>query len=210
MGQKINPIIFRLGVNRTWNSSWYAGKKQFGTYLYKDIKIKDIIRKVLKNAGVASIHIERSLNNVMVNIFSSKPGVIIGKKGDNIDKIKQLLESTFGETFMINIKEVTQPDLSAVLAGENVAGQIERRMPYRRAVKSVIEKVMQAGAQGVKIRIGGRLNGAEIARREFFKAGNIPLHTLRADVDYAKIEANTTYGVIGIQVWVYRGLKFDA
>lgn len=210
MGQKINPIIFRVGINRSWNSSWYAGKKQFGTYLYKDIKIKDVIRKVLKNAGVANIVIERSLNNVTVNIYSSKPGVIIGKKGDNIDKIKKLLETTFGEAFMINIKEVHQPDLSAVLAGENVAGQIERRIPYRRAVKSVIEKVMQAGAQGVKVRIAGRLNGAEIARREFFKDGNIPLHTLRADVDYAKIEANTTYGVIGIQVWIYRGLKFDA
>lgn len=210
MGQKVNPIIFRIGINKNWNSSWYAGKKQFGSYLYKDIKIKDIIRKVLKNAGVANVVIERSLNNVTVNIFTSKPGVIIGKKGDNIDKIKKLLESTFGEIFMINIKEVTQPDLSAVLAGENVAGQIERRMPYRRAVKSVIEKVMQAGAQGVKIRIGGRLNGAEIARREFFKDGNIPLHTLRADVDYAKIEAHTVYGIIGIQVWVYRGLKFNA
>lgn len=210
MGQKVNPIIFRIGINRNWNSSWYAGKKQFGSYLYKDVKIKDIIRKVLKNAGVAGVHIERSLGNVTVNIMSSKPGVIIGKKGDNIDKIKQLLESTFGETFMINIKEVAQPDLSAVLAGENVAGQIERRIPYRRAVKSVIEKVMQAGAQGVKIRIGGRLNGAEIARREFFKNGNIPLHTLRADVDYAQVEAKTAYGIIGIQVWVYKGLKFGA
>lgn len=210
MGQKINPIIFRVGINRTWNSSWYAGKKQFGTYLYKDIKVKDIIRKVLKNAGVANISIERSLNSVTVNIFSSKPGVIIGKKGDNIDKIKKLLETTFGEAFMINIKEVTEPDLSAMLAGENVAGQIIRRMPYRRAAKSVIEKVMQAGAQGVKIRVAGRLNGAEIARKEFFKDGNVPLHTLRADVDFAKVEAHTTYGVIGIQVWIYRGLKFNA
>lgn len=210
MGQKVNPIVFRIGLTRTWGSSWYAEKKQFGQYLYEDVKVKELIRNTLKNCGIAEIGIERSRGSVTVKIYSSKPGVIIGKKGDNVEKIKSALEAKFQTSFNIEIKEVSVPDLSSYLVGENIAQQIEKRIPYRRAVKQSIERVMQNGAKGVKIRIAGRLNGAEIARVELAKEGNIPLHTLRADIDYAKVEAHTTYGVIGIQIWIYKGMKFKS
>lgn len=209
MGQKVNPLIFRVGITRSWNASWYANKKQFGDYVIMDAKIKEFIRHALKKAGVSDIYIERSLGSTVVSIFSSKPGLLIGKKGDNIDKLKEALSHKFGGTFIIHIKEVHQPDLDSFLVGDSIAYQIEKRIPYRRAVKSAMEKVMQAGAKGVKVRVAGRLNGAEIARVEFFKEGNIPLHTLRADIDYAEIRAETTYGIIGIKVWIYKGLKFS-
>ncbi len=208
MGQKVNPHALRIGITRTWSSSWYASKKVYASYAHKDIQIRNLVKKVLKNCGVSHIEIERSLNNVHVNIYTSKPGMIIGKKGDNLDKLKVALETAFHELFTLNIREVKQPDLDAELVGQNIAQQIEKRIPYRRAVKSSVEKIMEQGAIGVKIRVAGRLNGAEIARNEFFKNGNIPLHTFRADIDYAKVEAFTTYGVIGLQVWIYKGEKF--
>jgi len=208
MGQKVNPIIFRVGFTRGWESNWYADKHQYGSYLVEDDQIRKFLMHALRKGGVSRITIERALNNVTVNIYSSKPGMIIGKKGDNIDKLRNVLGNKFGRIFQINIKEIRTPDLDAKLVGDMVAQQIERRFPYRRATKQAIEKTMQAGAKGIKIRVAGRLNGAEIARVEFFKEGNIPLHTLRADIDYAEVRAYTQYGTIGIKVWIYKGLKF--
>lgn len=208
MGQKVNPHSVRLGITRTWGSSWYAGKATFAQFLHEDIQIKKLVKTVLKNCGVSKVEIERSLQNITVNVFSSKPGMIIGKKGDNIDKLKIALGSKFNSVFTVNIKEVKKPELDAELVASSIAQQIEKRIPYRRAVKSAIEKTMEAGAIGVKIKVGGRLNGAEIARKEFFKQGNIPLHTFRADIDFTHVAAHTGYGAIGIKVWIYKGEKF--
>lgn len=208
MGQKVNPHSVRLGITRTWGSSWYAGKATFAQFLHEDIQIKKLVKTVLKNCGVSKVEIERSLQNVTLNVFSAKPGMIIGKKGDNIDKLKVALGAKFNSTFTINIKEVKKPELDAELVASSIAQQIEKRIPYRRAVKSAIEKTMEAGAIGVKIKVGGRLNGAEIARKEFFKQGNIPLHTFRADIDFTHVAAHTGYGAIGIKVWIYKGEKF--
>lgn len=208
MGQKVNPHSIRLGITRTWGSSWYAPKATFAQFLHDDIQIKTLVKTILKNCGVSKVEIERSLQSIVVNVFSAKPGMIIGKKGDNIDKLKLALQSKFNKTFTINIKEIKKPELDAELVAASIAQQIEKRIPYRRAVKAAIEKSMEAGSIGIKIKAGGRLNGAEIARKEFFKQGNIPLHTFRADIDFAHVAAHTTYGAIGIKVWIYKGEKF--
>ena len=208
MGQKVNPKSLRLGVINTWDSKWFAGRRDFAKLFLADIALKKAINEKLATADVTQIEIERSAKKVMVNIYAGKPGMIIGKGGMLIEDLKDFLKKKFNQNFEVNIHEVTAPDLNALLLGRMVAGAIERRIAYRRAVKQAMQKAIEAGAKGVKIRTAGRLNGVEISREELFKEGSIPLHTLRADIDYAKAEAHTTYGTIGIQVWVYKGLIF--
>ena len=208
MGQKVNPISFRIGIIKTWDSKWFASKRNFAKYLHVDIELKKVIRERLKKASVTTVEVERSANKITVNVHAAKPGLIIGRQGILIEDLKDFLKRKFNQNIDVNIHEVTAPDLSAQLVGEMIASQIERRIAYRRAVKMSIQKAMEAGAKGIKIQVAGRLNGVEIARREYFKEGNIPLHTLRADIDYARIKANTTYGIIGIKVWIYKGMVF--
>lgn len=205
MGHKVNPKLMRIQINTQWDSSWYADKKNYSKYLHRDIELRDELNKRLKNAGVDTIEIQRSNKKVIVNVHTSKPGVIIGKQGESIDKLKEKLQKKFHDQFEINIVEIKRPDISAKIIGQNIAQQIEKRISYRRAAKQAIQKGMEAGAKGVKIQVSGRLNGVEISRSEFYKEGNIPLHTFRADIDYARVRAETTYGTIGIKVWVYKG-----
>ena len=207
MGQKVNPNGFRIGITGTWPSTWFASKKKYRVQFLQDVAIRRFINKSVKNAGISRIDIERA-KIVSVNIHTSKPGIIIGKQGSVIEELRKNLEHTFGEAFEVNIREIRNPDMDAYVIAENVRGQIERRMPYRRAAKMALEKAQQAGALGVKIRVSGRLNGADIARSELFKNGNVPLHTLRANVQFAVASARTTYGAIGIKVWVYKGMVF--
>lgn len=208
MGQKVNPIGLRIGIIKTWDSKWFANRREFAKLFHADLQLKKAINERLKNAAVTKIEIERSAKKVTVNVHAAKPGLIIGRQGVLIEDLKDFLKRKFGQNIEINIHEVTDPDLSALLVGDMIASQIERRIAYRRAVKVGLQKVMEAGAKGVKVLISGRLNGVEISRNEYFKEGNIPLHTLRADIDYATVKANTTYGVIGIKVWIYKGLVF--
>lgn len=208
MGQKVNPKSLRIGIIHNWDSKWYANKRDFADMFHADLALKREIKKRLKNAAVTKVEVERSAKKVTVNVYSGKPGLIIGRQGVMIEDLKDYLRKKFNQVIDINIHEVHAPDLSASLIGQNIASQIERRIAYRRAVKMSLQKAIEAGAKGVKIEVAGRLNGVEIARREQFKEGNIPLHTLRADIDFARVSANTTYGVIGIKVWVYKGLVF--
>lgn len=205
MGQKVNPKIIRIGITRSWNSNWYAEKKEYGKLLHQDLEIEKIIRKKLAEGGISKIEIQRTVNEVTINILTSKPGLIIGQQGGNIETLKDLLKKQFKEKFEINVQEIKKPALDAFLLAETVAKQIEKRVSYRRASKMGIEKAMEAGAKGVKIHVAGRLNGVEIARDEFFKEGNVPLQTFRADIDYAYCPALTTYGIIGVKVWIYKG-----
>lgn len=207
MGQKVNPIGFRLGITTTWPSTWFARRKKYGQLFRDDILIKKFIREKAKDAGISRIDIERA-KKVSVAIHTSKPGILIGKQGASIEDLRKSLEHTFHESFEVNIREIRVPDADAFVIAETIKGQIERRMPYRRAVKMAMEKAMQAGALGVKIRLAGRLNGAEIAREDLFKEGNVPLHTLRANIQFAVVHAMTTYGTIGVKVWVYSGMVF--
>lgn len=209
MGQKVNPKSLRIGIINSWHSKWYANKKDFAKKFHADLELKRFLRDKLKNAGITKIEIERSAKKVVANISAAKPGLIIGRQGVAIEDLRDMLTRKFNENIEVNIHEVPQPDLSAPLIAEMVVTQVERRVAYRRAVKMGIKKAMEAGAQGVKIQISGRLNGVEISRSEIYKEGNIPLHTLRADIDYVHMPANTTYGVIGVKVWIYRGLIFD-
>ncbi len=211
MGQKVNPISFRLSNNniKTWSSRWFASKKRnFAQNLHADLELKKVIEKRLKNAGITKVEIERSAKKVSVNVHAAKPGLVIGKQGVLIEDLKDFLRKKFGYNIHVNIHEDSNPNLSAKLIGEMISSQIERRIAYRRAVKGAIQKAIESGAKGVKVQVAGRLNGVEIARNEFYKEGNIPLHTLRADIDYARVVANTTYGVIGIKVWIYKGMVF--
>ncbi len=209
MGQKVNPNVFRLGITRSWDASWYAPKKLYSTYVYQDIQIRKKIQKAFETTGgISLIEIERSANKVIVNIHTSKPGVLIGKQGNAIQDLKVKLEKEFKEHIDINIKEIKKPYLDARIVAELIGQQLSRRIAFRRAVKSVMEKVDEAGAKGVKVYVGGRLNGAEIARSEYFLNGKIPLHTLRSDIDFAKYHAPTIYGQIGVKVWIYRGDLF--
>lgn len=210
MGQKVNPKSLRIGIINTWPSKWYADGKDYAKKFHADLELKKFLRTKLKSAGVVSIEIERSAKKVVANISAAKPGLIIGRQGVAIEDLRDMLTRKFNENIEVNIHEVAQPDLSAPLIAEVVVAQIEKRVAYRRAVKMGIKKSMEAGAKGVKIQISGRLNGVEISRSEIYKEGNIPLHTLRADIDYVHMPANTTYGVIGVKVWIYRGLVFKA
>lgn len=209
MGQKVNPKVVRIGVNLTWDSKWYANKRNFAKLFLQDTKIRQLISKKILDAGIARIEIERSIKNVIINIYTSKPGVIIGRQGAAIDALKLDLEKEFNERFEVNIKEIKVPEVEAVLVADSVARQVEKRIAYRRAAKMAIQKAMEKGALGIKIQLGGRLNGVEIARSEMFTQGKIPTQTLRADISYAKERANTAYGVIGIKVWIYRGEIFN-
>ncbi|MEK7523457.1 MAG: 30S ribosomal protein S3 [Patescibacteria group bacterium] len=208
MGQKVHPIGLRLGINRTWDSKWYANKHNFAKTLHQDIQLRKFVEKKLSEAGVSHIEILRNANQVTVNIMSSRPGLAIGSQGAAIDNLRKDLEAKFHDKFIINIKEIKKPYQDAYILAELVGKQIEKRIPYRRACKISIERSMESGAKGVKINCAGRLNGVEIARSEFFAAGKIPLQTFRADIDYGYYRAITTYGTIGVKVWVYRGEVF--
>jgi small subunit ribosomal protein S3 len=206
MGQKINPIGFRLGVNRGWDSVWFAKKKEFGKYLIEDFKIRKYIKMNIVNSGVSDIIIERSGKKLIVSIHTSRPGFVIGKKGADIEKIKKnVLKISKDSEVSVNIKEIKKPELNAYLIAENIATQLVKRIAYRRAMKRGMQSASRLGALGIKIMISGRLNGNEIARTEWEREGSIPSHTLRANIDYGTAEALTTYGIIGIKVWVYKG-----
>ncbi len=205
MGQKVNPIGYRLGVNKDWDSKWYAKKSEFGDTLNKDIKIREYIAKNLKEAAVASVVIERKKDKCEVTINTAKPGVIIGRGGEDIEKLRKSLSKYVGEEVYISIVEVKNPDLIAKLVADNIAQQIANRAPFRSAQKRALRNTMKAGAKGIKTSVSGRLAGAEMARTEGYTEGTVPLHTLRADIDYAHSEADTTYGKIGVKVWIYKG-----
>jgi small subunit ribosomal protein S3 len=205
LGQKVNPIGLRLGIVKTWESRWYAGKKKYADYILEDHNIRKFIKKKLFHAGIARIEIERSAKRVRLRIFTARPGIVIGKKGSEIEKLKKELEQVVSQEVLIDIQEVRKPEVDAQLVAENVAQQIERRVAFRRAMKRGVSSAMRFGAQGVKIICSGRLGGAEMARTEWYKEGRIPLHTLRADIDYGFIEARTTYGVIGVKVFIFKG-----
>ena len=211
MGQKVNPIGLRLGIVKTWESRWYADKN-YADYILEDYKIRRFIKKKLFHAGVSRIEIERSSKRIRLRIFTSRPGIVIGKKGSEISLLKQDIEKMVTHEVLIDIQEIRKPEIDAQLVAENIALQIERRVAFRRAMKRGVSSAMRFGAQGVKVICGGRLGGAEMARREWYREGRVPLHTLRADIDYGFTEANTTYGIIGIKVFVFNGeiLKKDA
>jgi len=208
MGQKVNPISIRMKVNRLWDSKWYANKKKYHKTLHEDFAIEDLIRGKLVDSGVSKIEILRTANAVAINVHTAKPGLIIGRGGETIEALREKLEKKFGSQFNVNILEIKKPAIDAHLVAASIAKQIERRISYRRAAKMAIDKAFESGAQGVKVRVGGRLNGVEIARSEFFSRGKIPLHTFRADIDYAYVPAGTTYGAIGVKVWIYKGDVF--
>ena len=205
MGQKVNPIGIRVGINRTWDSIWYDEKKEYSKNLHEDLKIKKFIAKEKKSAGIAKVTIERFPDRVNVNINASRPGVLIGKKGADIEDLKGQLQKIASKTVYINIIEVKKPEKNSKLIAEQIASQIEGRFPYRRAVKQAVTNAMRSGSLGIKIMVSGRLNNAEMARTESFKEGRIPLHTLRADIDYGFAEALTAFGLIGVKVWLYNG-----
>lgn len=209
MGSKVDPIGLRTGIIRSWDSSWYAGKKNYAKMLAEDRKIRDFVQKKLNDCGISKLELQRNAKDITLSIHSAKPGVIIGRQGASVEDLKAQLEKEFGHKFTLNIKEIKKPELDAWLVAENIAMQIERRVSYRRAAKMAIKKALDAGAKGVKIRTGGRLNGVEISRTEFYAEGQIPLHTFRADIDFAKATAKTTYGSIGVKVWINKGLVFN-
>ncbi len=211
MGQKVNPIGLRLGIVKTWESRWYAGK-QYAEYILEDHKIRRFVKKKLYHAGVSRIEIERSSRRIRLRIYTSRPGIVIGKKGSEISQLKTAVEKLTAHEVLIDIQEVRKPEINAQLVAENVAMQIERRVAFRRAMKRAVTSAMRFGAQGIKIAAGGRLGGAEMARSEWYREGRVPLHTLRADIDYGFAEARTTYGIIGIKVFIFKGeiLKKDA
>lgn len=208
MGQKVDPNILRIGIIRSWDSKWYANKRRYSKLLLQDLEIEKIIREKLADASVSRIEIHRTANRVIINIHSAKPGLIIGRQGAGIESLKEELEKRFHEEFSLSIKEINKPALDAHLLADSIARQIEKRISYRRASKMAVEKALENGALGAKVAVAGRLNGVEISRSEFFAKGKIPLHTLRADIDYAKATAKTAYGSIGIKVWIYRGDVF--
>ncbi len=205
MGQKVHPHGLRVGVIKDWDSKWFADKKSFSDYLVEDVKIREFIKKKLFLAGVPKIEIERKINKVFINISAAKPGIVIGRGGSEIEKLRKELVDMIGKDVAINIIEVKNPDADAQLVAENIAAQLEKRISFRRAMKSVMGRAMKLGAKGIKTACSGRLGGAEIARTEQYHEGTIPLQTLRADIDYGFAEANTTYGKIGVKVWIYKG-----
>ncbi|WP_125587938.1 30S ribosomal protein S3 [Companilactobacillus jidongensis] len=204
MGQKINPVGFRVGVIRDWDAKWYA-EKDFSTFLHEDLKIRKYIEDNLSNASVSRIEIERTAKNVTVSIHTAKPGMVIGKGGSEVEKLRNQLNKLVNRNIHINIIEIKKPDLDAKLVGENIARQLEARIAFRRAQRQAVQRSRRAGAKGIKVQISGRLNGADMARREWHTEGTVPLHTLRADIDYAWVEAATTYGNLGVKTWIYRG-----
>ena len=205
MGQKIHPTGFRLAVSRNWASRWYAGNKEFAGMLKEDLQVREFLKKRLKNASVGRVLIERPAKNARITIYSARPGVVIGKKGEDIERLKVELTKMLGVPVHVNIEEIRKPEVDAQLIADSITQQLEKRIMFRRAMKRAMQNAMRLGAQGIKIMSAGRLNGAEIARTEWYREGRVPLHTLRADVDYGTSEAQTTYGIIGVKVWVYKG-----
>jgi small subunit ribosomal protein S3 len=208
MGQKINPIGFRLAVQKNWASRWYANSRDFPGMLQNDIKVRDFLNKKLVNAAVSRILIERPAKNAKITIYSARPGVVIGKKGEDIESLRLTLQGMMGVPVHLNIEEVRKPEIDATLIAQSIAQQLEKRVMFRRAMKRAMQNAMRLGAQGIKIMSSGRLNGIEIARTEWYREGRVPLHTLRANIDYGVAEALTTYGIIGIKVWVFKGEVF--
>ena len=212
MGQKVHPVGIRLGISTDWNSKWYASSSDFPDLLNADIKVREYLKKKLENANVSKIQIERPTRAAVITIHTARPGVVIGKKGADIEKLREDVAKLIGlhiNSVKINIEEIRKPELDAQLVAESIAQQLERRVMFRRAMKRAIQNSMRMGAEGVKIMVGGRLNGAEIARSECYAEGRVPLHTLRADIDYGFAEALTTYGILGVKVWIYKGEIFD-
>jgi len=205
MGQKIHPTGFRLSVSRNWNSRWYASDKNFGAMLAEDIRVREYLKKKLKSASVGRVLIERPAKNARITIFSARPGVVIGKRGEDIELLKTDLQRLMGVPVHVNIEEIRKPETDAQLVADSIAQQLEKRIMFRRAMKRAMQNAMRLGAQGIKIMSSGRLNGIEIARTEWYREGRVPLHTLRANIDYGTAQAQTTYGIIGIKVWVYKG-----
>ncbi|MGQ9496863.1 MAG: 30S ribosomal protein S3 [Desulfotomaculales bacterium] len=205
MGQKVDPRGLRLGIIRDWDAKWYADKKQFASLLLEDVKIRKYIKKKLYQAGISRIQIERTANRIRIGIHTAKPGIVIGRGGTEVEALRKELEQLTGRQVSINIIEIKVPEIDAQLVAENVAAQIEKRVAFRRAMKQVVSRAMKMGAKGIKVAVSGRLAGAEIARTEWYTEGKVPLHTLRADIDYGFAEADTTYGKIGVKVWIYKG-----
>ena len=212
MGQKVHPTGYRLGITTDWNSKWYANSKEFPKFLMEDIKVRDYLRAELKHASVSRILIERPTKEAVITIYSSRPGIVIGKKGEDIEKYRDKLSIILGipkKTVKVNVKEIRKPELDAQLVSEGIAQQLERRIMYRRAMKRAVTNTMRLGALGIKVNVAGRLNGAEIARSEWYREGRVPLHTLKAKIDYGFSEALTTYGIIGIKVWIFNQEDLD-
>src|SRR5512144_430385 len=205
MGQKIHPTGFRLAVNHNWGSRWFANKKHYGPTLAEDLKVREYLKKRLAHASVGKVTIERPARNARITIHSARPGVVIGKKGEDIETLRSVLRKMMGVEVGLNIEEIRKPEIDAKLIADSIAQQLEKRIMFRRAMKRAMQNAMRLGAQGIKIQSSGRLNGIEIARSEWYREGRVPLHTLRADIDYGFAEAKTTYGVIGVKVWVYKG-----
>lgn len=205
MGQKVNPIGLRLGINKTWDSRWYANTSDFGDKLHEDLKIRKHIKKRLASAGVSKVVIERPAKKAYISIHTARPGIVIGKKGGDIEKIKQEIGKFTKDEVHLNIIEVRKPEIDSTLVAEGIAQQLERRVAFRRAMKRAVQSALRLGAQGIRINVSGRLGGAEIARMEWYREGRVPLHTLRADVDYGTAEAHTTFGVLGVKVWIFKG-----
>lgn len=205
MGQKINPTGFRLAVNKNWSSKWYAKSNEFPTVLKQDIDVREYLKKRLANASVGKVVIERPAKSARITIHTARPGIVIGKKGEDIEILKHDLQKLMGVPVHVNIEEIRKPEINAQIVADNIAQQLEKRIQFRRAMKRAIQNAMRVGAKGIKIMSSGRLNGIDIARSEWYREGRVPLHTLRADVDYATSEAKTTYGIIGIKVWIYKG-----
>ena len=205
MGQKVHPVGIRLGIIKDWSSKWYADSKRYAEYLNTDLKVRDYLRKKLTQASVSEIRIERPAKNARIIVHTARPGIVIGKKGEDIDRLRKEVSGMMGVPVHISVEEIRKPELDAHLVAESVSQQLERRIMFRRAMKRAVGNAMRLGAQGIRINVAGRLNGAEIARTEWYREGRVPLHTLRADIDYGFAEANTTYGVIGVKVWIFKG-----
>ncbi len=205
MGQKVHPTGIRLGITKQHSSIWYADSKNYAERLISDMQVREFVEKQLSRASVSKVVIERPAQTARVTIHTARPGIVIGKKGEDVEKLRQQLVAKMGVPVHINIEEIRKPDLDAKLVAQNIAGQLERRVMFRRAMKRVVQNAMRAGAEGIKVQVGGRLGGAEIARSEWYREGRVPLHTLRADIDYATHEALTTYGILGIKVWIFKG-----
>ncbi len=210
MGQKVNPVGFRLGINRGWDSVWFSKKRDFGKLLIEDYKIRQYIKKNVVNSGVSQILIERTSRKCIISIYTSRPGFVIGKKGSDIDKIKKNLSKISSTEINLNIKEIRKPELNSYLVAENIAQQLVKRIAFRKTMKRAIQSALRLGAKGIRVCLSGRLAGNEIARTEWLREGSVPLHTFRADVDYAEAEALTTYGIIGVKVWIYKGEVFSS
>lgn len=209
MGQKVHPTGIRLGYIKDWTSRWYANSQVYPEYLRHDLEVRDYLKKKLSHASVSRIQINRPANNAHITVHTGRPGIVIGKKGEDIDKLRREVSSMMGVPVQLSVEEIRKPELDAQLVAESVAQQLEKRIMYRRAMKRAVANTMRLGAEGIKINVAGRLNGAEIARSEWYREGRVPLHTLRANIDYGFAEANTTYGIIGVKVWIFKGEVFD-